>query len=523
MSEQEREPKRELTDIRPDKVSLVDLGANNEMFFIAKGVRFKQDGELTEAAKSVASYLDGIETRVKTLSSWLHTVEVDDESGVVPQQVTSLIKGVSDSARDVVLAFTGDEALEDVSVPGTVRDKMVTMLDVVTEKLASAGEEISKSDEVSDSFMKTMSDISTVLDVIAGSYNGIEMAVWTRAYINDLPDSAFLYIAPGGSKDDDGKTTPRTLRKFPYKDKNGKVDLPHLRNAIARIPQSNLSDDLKDKLQAKARRILAANTEKRAMSEGTMKERIAELIKSAEEPQLDLDNVRKQAENAVDRLKEVISMLDVDTKRVFELWDLRWKIGDAISMLIDAAALDSILGPMEKVSDSLGENRDEKETEMSEKKAEKSVEEEAVKSSDSSEGTENVEKNESAEEPKAKAKADDAAPESSDPAPAPDKSFGDKLAETVAGAVAAAMAPVTEAVDSLQQAVSKQMERLDKQDAEIEKMANDRAVAKGGSPDETQGNEGGDNGVESEPKSAFTLIMPDHLRGKYSHGEKIED
>ena len=85
-------------------------------------------------------------------------------------------------------------------------------------------------------------------------------ALWTTAYINDLSDSSFLYIAPGGKKDDDGKTVPRSLRYFPYKDKGGKVDLPHLRNALSRIPQSNLSQDIKDKLMAKARKILADAT-----------------------------------------------------------------------------------------------------------------------------------------------------------------------------------------------------------------------------------------------------------------------
>ena len=89
-----------------------------------------------------------------------------------------------------------------------------------------------------------------------------ENAVWSTAYVNDLPDSAFFYIAPGGEKDDEGKTVPRTNRKFPYKDDKGAVDLPHLRNAIARIPQSNLSQDEKDKLQERARSVLAEHTEK---------------------------------------------------------------------------------------------------------------------------------------------------------------------------------------------------------------------------------------------------------------------
>ena len=80
--------------------------------------------------------------------------------------------------------------------------------------------------------------------------------VWTTAYVNDLPDSSFLYIGPGGSKDSEGKTTPRSLRYFPVKDANGKIDLPHLRNALARIPQaSSLSADVRATAMAKAQRM----------------------------------------------------------------------------------------------------------------------------------------------------------------------------------------------------------------------------------------------------------------------------
>jgi hypothetical protein len=79
---------------------------------------------------------------------------------------------------------------------------------------------------------------------------------WTTAYINDLPDSSFLYIEPGGKKDADGKTVPRTLRHFPYRDKAGKLDLRHLRNALSQIPKSKLPQSVKDACAAKARRIL---------------------------------------------------------------------------------------------------------------------------------------------------------------------------------------------------------------------------------------------------------------------------
>lgn len=63
-------------------------------------------------------------------------------------------------------------------------------------------------------------------------------AVWSSAFINDLPDSSFAYIEPGGEKDEDGKTVPRSKRHFPHHDASGKIDLPHLRNALARAPQS---------------------------------------------------------------------------------------------------------------------------------------------------------------------------------------------------------------------------------------------------------------------------------------------
>jgi len=81
-------------------------------------------------------------------------------------------------------------------------------------------------------------------------------AVWSAKYVNDLNDSAFLFIEAGGVKDEEGKTTPRSLRHFPVKDADGKVDLAHLRDAIGRIPQSNAKGLDKTALQARARRML---------------------------------------------------------------------------------------------------------------------------------------------------------------------------------------------------------------------------------------------------------------------------
>lgn len=89
-----------------------------------------------------------------------------------------------------------------------------------------------------------------------GQDSAVEKAKWSTAFINDLPDSSFLYIEDGGKKDEDGKTTPRSLRHFPVRDADGKIDLPHLRNALARIPQSNVSADAKEQATRTAERLL---------------------------------------------------------------------------------------------------------------------------------------------------------------------------------------------------------------------------------------------------------------------------
>ena len=55
---------------------------------------------------------------------------------------------------------------------------------------------------------------------------------------NNLPDSDFAYIAPGGKKVD-GKTEPRSLRHLPI------PDAAHVRNALARLDQTDISASAK--------------------------------------------------------------------------------------------------------------------------------------------------------------------------------------------------------------------------------------------------------------------------------------
>lgn len=63
----------------------------------------------------------------------------------------------------------------------------------------------------------------------------VRKAAMSAADVNDLPDSAFAHIEPGGEKDDQGKTTPRSLRHYPVHDQ------AHARDALGRA-QAQIQD-----------------------------------------------------------------------------------------------------------------------------------------------------------------------------------------------------------------------------------------------------------------------------------------
>jgi hypothetical protein len=57
---------------------------------------------------------------------------------------------------------------------------------------------------------------------------------WTGAYVNALPDEAFavVHVRPDGTRS----------RHLPHHDANGRLDLPHLRSALARLDQVHWED-----------------------------------------------------------------------------------------------------------------------------------------------------------------------------------------------------------------------------------------------------------------------------------------
>jgi hypothetical protein len=67
---------------------------------------------------------------------------------------------------------------------------------------------------------------------------------WSREYIDALPDSAFLFV--------DKRTGERHL---PYRDAHGGVDYAHLKNALARIDVTDISETAKEDVRRRAERI----------------------------------------------------------------------------------------------------------------------------------------------------------------------------------------------------------------------------------------------------------------------------
>ena len=57
---------------------------------------------------------------------------------------------------------------------------------------------------------------------------------WSRQYVAALPDTAFAAV----ERTADG----RTLRHLPHHDRNGQVDVAHVRNALSRVTQVHSAD-----------------------------------------------------------------------------------------------------------------------------------------------------------------------------------------------------------------------------------------------------------------------------------------
>lgn len=143
--------------------------------------------------------------------------------------------------------------------------------------------------------------------------------VWSRKYIDNLPDSCFAYVEPG-EKDDAGRTVPRNKRHLPFKDAEGRIDLPHLRNALARLNQTKLPEEAKEK----ARTVLCTAARKVGLKSevcGTEEAKAVdqngkELYAFEVAPEPTLDEVITSVEAVLGELEEAIETLTAKIEKL---------------------------------------------------------------------------------------------------------------------------------------------------------------------------------------------------------------
>jgi hypothetical protein len=123
-----------------------------------------------------------------------------------------------------------------------------------------------------------------------------EGAPLTRKAINDLPDSSFAVVEKGGKKNGESKTVPRNFRHLPFKKADGSIDLPRLRNALARMNQikSVSSKDNTSRIRKAARKVLVSAARKHLPGS-----------KFAQSQEIELGNVIMNTDGKIGIIKEV--------------------------------------------------------------------------------------------------------------------------------------------------------------------------------------------------------------------------
>ena len=137
----------------------------------------------------------------------------------------------------------------------------------------------------------------------------------TSKEINNLPDSDFAYISPGGKKDSEGKTIPRSLRHLPI------PDAAHVRNALARLNQTKIPAAAKksalSKIKSKAKELGVHVSESDGASDKSKQEKLEKEEYHQDKKEMDSETLKerlKHHQDAVKNLEKEIKNLKKDKK-----------------------------------------------------------------------------------------------------------------------------------------------------------------------------------------------------------------
>lgn len=135
---------------------------------------------------------------------------------------------------------------------------------------------------------------------------------WSKAYIDDLPDTSFLYVERGGEIDSEGKTYPRNLRHFPIKDSSGLIVESRLGKALEETANTSLPENVlkgvrKNIKSLRERLDAGASLEELSFGEGYQKENLDTedtKLKTLEELEKQLGDKEQELQDALAQLRE---------------------------------------------------------------------------------------------------------------------------------------------------------------------------------------------------------------------------
>lgn len=122
-------------------------------------------------------------------------------------------------------------------------------------------------------------------------------AKWTSKRKGALPKSSFAYVDPNGKG------------HLPYKNEKGEVDLPHLRNALARLSQTKIPAAAKAKAKAKLEAVAKKHGVGKEKKDGANQEVVANSIQQGESIMIifKLDGIEYQLDDKMDSLITKVS------------------------------------------------------------------------------------------------------------------------------------------------------------------------------------------------------------------------
>lgn len=154
--------------------------------------------------------------------------------------ITHLKKIVSEEGANALVALAAlwsDERPSDVQY---IKDRFASNLPVNISWEILFSDSLWNEEQGSEDLLGTVLKAATVVGEPAyegrTSFLSVAAKKWSKAYIEELPDEAFLYIDREGE------------RMFPIKDANGRVDKAKVHEALASLGESNLPMNIiKDK------------------------------------------------------------------------------------------------------------------------------------------------------------------------------------------------------------------------------------------------------------------------------------